>query len=167
MREKRESEREGEKRKRERERPFSANVKTNATPPTCSCVVGERRLLSSSAATCCAGEHVSNSIGIDELVTLISFPYIVGLSVLAVNSRRALFMRSAARRGGSHMRRLLRPFWTFPKEMPPFDVKPVSFHSRRPLIAFAVNCVRFYLPKIGAVDDLCRPWTPLLILWRV
>lgn len=117
----REREREGEKEGR-REGPFSANVKTNATPPTCSCVVGERSLLSSSAATCCASEHVSNSIGIDELVTLISFPYIVGLSVPAVNSRRALFMRSSVSRGsgsGSLEEAPAAASWTFPKEMPP------------------------------------------------
>lgn len=42
---------------------------------------------------------MSNSAGIDELVTLISFPYIVGLSVPVVNPWRELFMRSAGRRG--------------------------------------------------------------------
>lgn len=41
---------------------------------------------------------MSNSVEIDELITLISFPYIVGLSEPAVNPRRVLFMRSAARR---------------------------------------------------------------------
>lgn len=80
---------------REREgASFSANVKTNATPPTCS--RADERILIGDLLR----EHVNNSVGIDELVTLILFPYIVGLSEQAVNSRRALFMRSARRGGG-------------------------------------------------------------------
>lgn len=123
-------------REREGEGPFSANVKTNATPPTCSCVVGERSLLSSSAATCCASEHVSNSIGIDELVTLISFPYIVGLSVPAVNSRRALFMRSS---DGVERRRLSkRPLRPGP------SLKRCHLSTARGIVSLSppFNCIR-------------------------
>lgn len=94
-----------------------------------------------------AREHVSNFVGIDELVTLISFPYIVGLSESAVNSRRELFMRSAGRGARTRARGRSGPSL----KIPPFARGIVSFSP-------PVNCirVRFYLLRIA---DFCREYS--------
>lgn len=102
---------------------------------------------------------MSNSVEIDELITLVSFPYIVGLSRAGRKSAASIIYAI----GGAERRRERPRGRPGPSLKGPRTFRRGGIVSFSPLIAFRVRSYpflnlifAFLLPTARAVDDFCR-----------